>query len=358
MAKILITDGRIWDGERFFYGDVLAENGIIVKIAGHIETDLTQHDLHFDAAGMTVCPGLVDMHVHIRGISSNAYGTPIDSSSFPFGVTAAADASGVHGDSALLDSFMVKNCVFVTSDLADNKAYFEKAEEMLKLYGDKAVGIKVYFDKGIAGVTDITPLREVCAWARERSLIVMVHCTGSPTSMAEILETLSPGDILTHVFHGGGNTSAADGFACVRAAKERGVIIDSGFAGYVHTDMAVLQKAAAAGIFPDTISTDITKLSAFTRGGRYGMTMCMNMALRAGMAEEDILRAVTSAPAKALGRETAWGYLQEGRSADIAVLEMTDESFDLTDSGGNRFTSENGWRCMLTVSDGQVVWHA
>lgn len=355
MAKILITDGRIWNGERFLYEDVLAENGIITKIAEHIETDLAQNDFRFNAAGMTVCPGLVDMHVHIRGISSDVYGTPIDSSSFPFGVTAVADASGIHGDRALLDSFMVKNCVFVASRLADNKAYFENAEEMMKLYGDKAVGIKICFDKDTAAITDITPLREVCAWARKRGLIVMVHCTGSPTPMAEILKALSPGDILTHVFHGGANTSADDGFACVREAKERGVIIDAGFAGHIHTDMAVLQKAAA-GIFPDTISTDITRLSAFTRGGRYGMTMCMNMALRAGMAEEDILRAVTSAPAKALGREAAWGYLQEGRCADIAVLEMTDEDFDLTDRAGNRFTAENGWRCVLTVADGQVVY--
>ena len=38
------------------------------------------------------------------------------------------------------------------------------------------------------------------------------------------------------------------------------------------------------------------------------------------MCEEDILRAVTSAPAKALGKEDEWGYLEVGRTADIACL--------------------------------------
>lgn len=356
MGKILITDGRIWDGERFFYGDVLAENGVIAKIAEHIDCELGPRDLRFDAAGMTVSPGLVDLHVHMRGISSELYGTPAEASCFPFGVTAALDASGVHGDKTVLDSFMVKNCVLVCATFKDGKAVFDSAEEMLARYGEKAVGIKVYFDENISEAWGVTPLKEVCAWAREKGLIVMVHCTGSPASMAEILKTLGPGDILTHVFHGGANSACEDDFACVREAKERGVIIDAGFAGYVHTDIAILQKAVAAGVLPHTISTDITKVSAYIRGGRYGMTMCMNMALTAGVNEEDVFRAVTSAPAKVLGKDKAWGHLFEGGPADIAVLKFTDEGFDLTDNAGNRLTSDKGWRCALTVSDGQVVW--
>ena len=74
------------------------------------------------------------------------------------------------------------------------------------------------------------------------------------------------------------------------------------------------------------------------------------------MREEDIFRAVTSNPAKALGQESEWGYLQVGRIADIAVLDYTDEGFDLTDKAGNHIGSQKGYRCVLTVSDGQVVY--
>jgi imidazolonepropionase-like amidohydrolase len=82
----------------------------------------------------------------------------------------------------------------------------------------------------------------------------------------------------------------------------------------------------------------------------------MNIARTLGMQEEDIFRAVTSNPAKALEKESGWGYLRVGRIADIAVLDYTDEGFDLTDKAGNHIKSPKGYRCVLTVSDGQVVY--
>ena len=82
----------------------------------------------------------------------------------------------------------------------------------------------------------------------------------------------------------------------------------------------------------------------------------MNIARTLGMQEEDIFRAVTSNPAKALGKESEWGYLQVGRIADIAVLDYTNEGFDLTDKAGNHISNTQGWRCVLTISDGQVVY--
>ena len=86
------------------------------------------------------------------------------------------------------------------------------------------------------------------------------------------------------------------------------------------------------------------------------MTMCMNIARTLGMQEEDIFRAVTSNPAKVLGKESEWGSLAIGHAADIAVFEYTDEGFDLTDKAGNHICNKEGYRCVLTVSDGQVVY--
>jgi imidazolonepropionase-like amidohydrolase len=82
----------------------------------------------------------------------------------------------------------------------------------------------------------------------------------------------------------------------------------------------------------------------------------MSMARHMGMSEIDIFRAVTANPAKVLGKSDEWGYLRVGRIADIAVLDYTDEGFDLTDKAGNHIESKNGYRCVLTVSDGQVVY--
>ena len=219
-----------------------------------------------------------------------------------------------------------------------------------------AIGLKVYFDTTNTVVRDITPLAEICRYAQQRGLLVMVHCSHSPVPMAQILETLHPGDILTHAFHGGEHTAAEDNFAAMKAAKARGVVIDAGFAGHIHTDFAIFREAIRQGVLPDTISTDITCASAYKRGGRYGMTVCMSMARTAGMTEEAIFRAVTTAPARVLGKAGTWGCLKVGGCADIAVFCDTDEGFDFTDRAGNRFASSKGYRCKLTVADGTVVF--
>lgn len=86
------------------------------------------------------------------------------------------------------------------------------------------------------------------------------------------------------------------------------------------------------------------------------MTMCMSIARHIGMREEDIFKAVTVTPARVLGKEEAWGGLSVGRTADIAVFEYTSEEFSLTDKAGNNIEDKNGYRCVLTITDGQIIY--
>lgn len=353
MKNILIKNGRIWDGNQFFLGDVLIDNGIIDQISDEIKEDA---GFIFDATGMIVSPGLIDLHIHMKGTEPDKYGIHAEMSTIPFGVTAAADAGGAHADGPLTATYLLKNVTFVKVPIKSNVPNFAPTEEKLKLYGSSAIGLKVYFDTASTEVQDIRPLKVICDYAEERGLKVMVHCSGSPVPMAQILETLRPGDILTHAFHGGSHTAADDDFVAMRAAQSRGVIIDTGFAGYIHTNFPIFRKAIAKGIIPDTISTDITRASAYKRGGRYGMTMCMGIAREAGMTEDQIFRCVTSAPAKALNKEDVWGHLSVGRCADISVLEYTKEPFCMSNTADNCIQSDYSYRCKLTIVDGNVVW--
>ena len=43
-------------------------------------------------------------------------------------------------------------------------------------------------------------------------------------------------------------------------------------------------------------------------------------------------------------------------NADIAVFDYTDCGFDMTDGRGNRIFSKKGYRCKLTVLDGEIVY--
>ena len=351
---LVIQNGRVFDGFRFAQCDVRVEDGVIVEISPHIEANDAEV---VRADGKLVIPGMVDAHVHLRGISSDAFGVPGEVCA-PMGVTAVADAGGEQGSAGKLAAMQLKTAVYAVAPIVDNRPDLKQCAARVAQFGSHAVGVKVYFDTTISPVCSIRPLAEICAFAHERGLHVMVHCAHSPVSMSEIVRTLSAGDVLTHCYHGGAHTAADDGFDCLHLAQARGIWRDAGFAGHVHTDFSILRNAIQNGAAPDIISSDMTRLSVFRRGGRYGLPLCMSIARTCGMGEPEILRAVTSNPACALGRADQWGTLKVGRCADLAILEYADEPFSLIDGTGTRCADSIGYRCAWTISDGLVTWRA
>ncbi len=351
MSNILVKGGRVFDGHGFLNADVLIKETKVVKIGEKIEENA---DFIFDANGKTVLPGLVDIHMHMRGISPESWGIDATSVCIPHGVTAAADASATdsRGDIAFLENQLVKSRVFVYTNGSDKESV-KRAKEK---FGKYAVGLKTSVDKITAGVSDISQLRSVIKIAEELKLPLTVHSTNSPYSMRELVSELRRGDILTHAYHGGENTAAENDFEALRIAKKKGIIVDAGMAGNVHTDFSVFKSAISAGVFLDVISTDITKKSAYKRGGDYGLPMCMSISRYLGMREEDIFRAVTSNAAAGIGMSSECGKLREGGVADLCVLEYSDAGFDLTDNAGNHIESKKGYKNILTVANGEVVY--
>lgn len=353
--SILIKNGRLWDGENAFLSDVFIDGSEIAEISPEITRNA---DFVYNAEGQAVSAGLVDIHVHMQGISTDAFGIQTEMSCLPFGVTAACDAGGIKGNRERLESFAVKSNAFAAVDVKNNHIEKSSAEARIALYGDKCRGLKLYFDTESPDVKDATPLCELCEYAESKGLKVMVHSSNSPVPMSSFLKYMRRGDILTHAYHGGANNSSEDNFECLKAAKKRGIIVDIGFAGHVHTDFEVLRCGIENGAAPDTISTDITRCSAYKRGGIYGMTMCMSIAKHLGMCEKDIFRAVTSSAAKAVGKENESGTLKVGKIADIAVLDENGCGFSLTDKAGHHIASSSGYRCVLTVVNGEIVYRA
>ena len=247
----MIKNGRLWDGSRFFRGDVLTEEGYIAQIAERIDADAR---FVYDAAGKTVSTGLVDLHVHMQGVSNHNIGINAEMSSFPFGVTAAVDCGAELGDEAFLNNLAVKNLVFVSIRAVDGIFDVAATEARLQKYGKRAAGLKVYFDTNIKACPALEQLQKICTYSRAHGLKVMVHCSNSPASMAEIVNVLNPGDILTHIYHGGVNSCTEDEFASLLAAREKGIVLDAGFAAHVHADLSKFRQAVRAGVLPDTIS--------------------------------------------------------------------------------------------------------
>lgn len=352
--NVIVKNARIWDGDKYINGALSISAGKIVAIGEMQELENAEI---IDAGGKLLTPGLIDIHTHLKNISNNTFGTDTSLCTIPFGVTAAVDGGACKGDKAYLDTLPVKTAVFVAIKVEDDVPSFENIDELCERYGDAFLGLKVYFDTSSKNVKSIGLLQKVCEYAKSRGFKVMVHTTGSPVPMMDVVNTLNKGDVWTHVYHGGVNTSADDGFKSVFAAKEKGIVVDAGMAGHVHTDFAVLKKAIDAGALPDTISTDITRLSAFVRGGRYGLTTCMGICKHLGMKEEDILRCVTTNAAKAVDRED-WGKLTVGGEATFAILdtECEGKTFSFTDGAGNTVSGNVGFNCVLTAIKGEIVY--
>ena len=84
----MIKNGKIWDGEKFFFSDLYIENGRLANIANKVEMSA---DFTYDADGQIVSAGLIDSHLHLRKMSSDGLGVG-EWACFPFGVTSAVDA--------------------------------------------------------------------------------------------------------------------------------------------------------------------------------------------------------------------------------------------------------------------------
>ncbi len=63
MRKLLIKGGQVVFADEVKAADILLENGKIEKIGKNLKADGAEV---IDAAGLTVFPGLIDMHVHLR----------------------------------------------------------------------------------------------------------------------------------------------------------------------------------------------------------------------------------------------------------------------------------------------------
>src|ERR687892_2806660 len=128
----------------------------------------------------------------------------------------------------------------------------------------------------------------------------MCHIGAAPGNLADVLDLLRPGDILTHSYSGAGNNIVQNGqlIPAAKAAKQRGVIFDVGHGGGSF-DYTVAEPAIAAGAPPDTISSDIHVFSGNSPGMPY-LTWVMSKFLNMGFSLEQVIAMATINPARVI----------------------------------------------------------
>lgn len=361
---LLIKGGHVIDAANDI--DAQMDLAIAGRVVAAVEPEILESHARrvVDASGMYVIPGLIDIHAHTTGFSGAMFPEEM---CFPYGVTTMVDCGGsgwrtfdqFNNDvikKSKVRVFALLNIVGqgmegdVEQDINDMDA--EATAAKIRQRSDIIVGVKVAHYQG-RGWESID--RGVEA-ARLSDSFCLVDQNAKPTRpFDEMLKRLRPGDGVTHCFGYGKPMIGNDGKVKAHyiEARARGVKFDVGH-GNNSFSFSMAVPAIEQGFPPDTISTDMHRISLHT--SRAPMTEVMSKFLAMGMPIAEVIARSTWEPAKWINH-TELGTLTPGALADIAVLEFQDRPAGLSDSGptGYRIMKAEGRLItQLTIKDGAV----
>ncbi len=317
-----------------------------------------------DASGMYVTPGLIDLHAHATGFSGSMFPEEM---CFPYGVTTMVDCGGSGWrtfdefnkrvvQKSEVRVFALLNIVGqgMEGDVEQNTEDMdaELTAAKIRQRSDVLVGVKVAHYQG----RDWESIDRGVEAARLSGTICLVDQNSKHTRpFDELLKRLGPGDGVTHCFAYGKPMIGNDGKVKPHyiEARNRGVKFDVGH-GNNSFSFSMAVPALEQGFPPDTISTDMHRLSH--RTSRAEMTEVMSKFLAMGMPIAEVVARSTWEPAKSINH-TELGTLTPGASADIAVLKFQELPSGLSDSGpmGYRIMKAKGRLInQLTLKDGVV----
>jgi dihydroorotase len=376
---LVIKGGDVLDPSQSLRGkrDIGIRYGLIEAVEAEIPATRALRVL--DAGGKLVTPGLIDLHCHVFPYGSAA-GIPADEL-IPYQCTTTCVSAGDAGANnfAAFRRYIVAQTrtrlyAFVhianiglapfpvtelpTIDYADVDA----AAKTVAANADMVIGIKVRMSENVINKLGLEPLRRAISACESAGTggKVMVHIGGVETRelMSVILDTLRPGDILTHSYTGAPNLTGVfsnvvqDGrlIPAALAAKQRGVIFDVGHGG-ASFDYTVAEAAIAQGCPPDTISSDIHVNSGNTPGMPY-LPWVMSKFMGLGFTLDQVVAMATVNPAKIIGRIPRLGTLQVGAPGDIAIMELIEGPISFVDTRNNTRNGRAYLKPLQTVTAG------
>ncbi len=373
---LLLAGGTLLDPAQGIHSrqDVAFKDGLVADVSPSI--DSAKAAAVVDVAGKLVTPGLIDLHGHFYH-GGNGSSVHADQACLSSGTTTGVDA----GSAGFLNYSAMRDYVFpahrtrllaflhigaggltlnrvLGGGLHDLRVIdVDQTADAIKANPGLLFGVKVRMHVNAVAAWDAhEAMKKARAAADQANAKLMVHVSGTPIPLPDILEFLGPGDICTHAYNGN-HESILDANSKVRsqvrAAADRGVVMDVAHAG-VHCDVQVVKAALEQGLPPTTISTDIH--IAPPERTVYLMNDLMSQFHALGMSLEETVSASTAKPAEVLGLQENIGSLRPGMSGDAAVFDMREGRFVWHDMARNNVEGKVRFDTYLTVRDGQVVW--
>jgi dihydroorotase len=373
---LLVAGGTVIDpgGKLHARRDVAIKNGQIAAVEESIPK--TRAAQVIDATGNLVTPGLVDLHCHYYHQVSRI-GLPADEMMGLTATTTGVDAgdagystfSGfrhhILGQSRTrLFAFIHISSIGLAGDplrigelLNIDYADVDSCARAVAENRDVCLGVKVRLSKNVVGQNGIEPLRRAIKaaqiagpWAR-----VMCHIGNAPVPLAEVLDTMRPGDIITHTYSNAGETNAivVNGKLLPQAleARRRGVIFDVGHGGGSF-DFTVAEAAMKQGLEPDTISSDVHSAS-IQSPGKPLLPWVVSKFLSLGVPLEAAIAKATVEPARIIDRVPGLGTLQIGAPADVAVFRLVEGPVAFVDTNKHERRGTQYLEPLKTIRQGR-----
>ena len=372
---LVISNGDVLDPGSRLRGrrDIGIKNGQIAVISPAAIPNERAFQ-RFDAAGKLVTPGLIDLHTHYGPLISGI-GLPSDElvpiTATTTGVSAGDAGANTYGAlkhwvigqaRTRLYAFVHISSIGLAGGLAPGEmlnidyANVDACAKTLAENPDTVLGVKVRITDNVVGTNGIEPLRRATRAAEMagKDFRVMCHIGAAPGNLADVLDLLRPGDILTHSYSGAGNNIVQNGqlIPAARAAKQRGVVFDVGHGGGSF-DFTICEPAMMQGAHVDTISSDIHAVSINTPGYPT-LPWVMSKFLALGLSLEEVVQRATVEPAKIIGRIPGLGTLAIGAPADVAIFDYVDgPPVEFVDTRQNRKSGTKKLVPVLTVKAGR-----
>jgi dihydroorotase len=383
---LLIKGGHVLDPGQGLDGtlDIAITGGKIARIAAGIPAEEAARVLEIRGAGRHVVPGLIDLHTHVAsGAITEGAGMGMcdpDDIGVRSGVTTVVDCGSVGvANLGVFPAYILPNARtrVITMVNAGSYAHTMPGPADVNSLGDidrdtlqqaaehnpgLIAGVKLRIVGPVFADIGEDIITKAKAAASDLGVPLMVHI-GDFTAKDEasaarrgeltrfLLRTFEPGDILTHLCtpnSGRVLDPAGKPYPEVGEARSNGVVLDSAL-GRGNFGIEVARRQADLGLYPDTISSDLT-----ARGQTFhSLLECMAKFMSIGYSLADVVKAATASAATALGLAGEIGAIAVGRDADLSIIDAVTGDFTFTDTTGQAFRGGYGLVPVRTLKAGE-----
>ncbi len=362
--SLSLHGGLTWIDGAFTRADLLLADGRVQELGPTV----TAGELQLDVTERLVLPGLVDLHTHafhlgFWGLDPTPYVAASGTTTWVDAGTAGAYTLDAAARLAAAAPVRIVPLLNVSVIGLAGRTYecrmlenvdVDDAVAVIRASNGWVRGVKARIDATTVGEHGLEPLRRAVQIAEQTGVPVMVHLGWAPPTVAEILDILRPGDMVTHAASGfavGMVDDAGTATAEAVAAHRRGIIFDMGhgMGGFTFEVGEELWRADRA---IDVLSTDLHQHSL---GTAVNLPHIMAKGLALGMTVPEVIERVTSRPADALGLGDGIGRLVVGGVADVAVLSVVDEPMEVADVRGTARTAPAQFRVHHTIAGGRLL---